>query len=236
MVFEKLEKRIIIQGVIEAITPLHIGSGKPELEIGEVDMPILRDPSEQPYIPGSSLKGRTRSQAEAIARQMGSKVCSPPDVRNMCGTREQRIEDFCISCKIFGTAGASGGNSVASKVKFRDAYPLSRVEKSLIRTGIAIDRSRGSVAERALYDVEAVPVGTKFNLEIVGENLSEEELGLLKAALKSVEDSALGGGSSRGFGKIKFQYDRVITRTAGYYLGQEKETVIEGDALAQWFK
>jgi CRISPR-associated RAMP protein (TIGR02581 family) len=233
MVFEKLEKRVIIQGTIEAVTPLHIGSGKPELDIGEVDMPILRDPSEQPYIPGSSLKGRTRSQAEAIARQKGLEVCYPPNVRNMCGSTKRGPEEFCIGCRIFGTAG---NVSVASKVKFRDAYPVERVEKSLVRTGIAIDRSLGSVAERALYDVEAVPAGTKFSLEIVGENLSDEELELLKAALKSVQDSALGGGSTRGFGKVKFQFERLITRTAGYYLGQENETVLTGDALADWFK
>ena len=233
MVFEKLDKRIIISGTIEAVTPLHIGSGKPEVELGEVDMPILRDPSGQPYIPGSSLKGRVRAEAEKIARKMGMDVCEPPDVNSMCGSKKGRVEDFCICCRIFGTAGKI---SLASKVKFRDAYPLERVESLLERTGIAIDRKTGAVAKGALYTIEAVPAGTQFGLEIVAENLSDEELKLLKAALRSVEDSALGGSSTRGFGKVKITIESVRERTAGYYLGKEEEQVITGEELKRWLQ
>jgi len=231
MVFEKLEKRLIFSGTLEAVTPLHIGSGKPEIEIGEVDMPILRDPSGQPYIPGSSLKGRTRAEAERIAREEKKPVCNPPDVRNMCGSLKSRVDDFCIACKIFGTAGEI---SVASKVKFRDAYSIQKVEELLERTGIAIDRSKGTVARGALYTIEAVPAGTIFNLEIVAENLTDEELKLLLAALRSVEDSALGGSSTRGFGKIRMNFKEVHERSAKYYLGEEEERVLEGEALEKW--
>lgn len=236
MVFEKLEKRIIISGTIEAVTPLHIGSGRPEVEIGEVDLPVLTAPDGQPYIPGSSLKGRVRAEAERIARQKGMEVCKPPDVKNMCGSLKKSIDEFCICCRIFGTAAAAGGISVASKVKFRDAYPLEKVETLLERTGIAIDRETGAVAKGALYTIQAVPAGTKFGLEIVAENLSDEELRLLKAALKSVEDSALGGSSTRGFGKVKINIERVVERTAGYYLGEEEEKVITGEELQRWLK
>jgi len=233
MVFERLDKRIILSGTLEAVTPLHIGSGKPEVEIGEVDMPILRDPEGRPYVPGSSLKGRTRAEAERIAKKEGMEVCNPPDVRNMCGSRKGRVEDFCIGCRIFGTAG---NISVSSKVKFRDAYPTGKVEELLERTGIAIDREKGTVARGALYTIEAVPAGATFNLEIVGENLTDEELKLLLAALKSVQDSALGGSSSRGFGKVKLSLNRVSERTAKYYLGEEKETAMEGEALQKWLR
>lgn len=236
MVFEKLEERVILTGTIEAVTPLHIGSGKPEVEVGEVDMPILTTPEGQPYIPGSSLKGRVRAEAERIARQKGMEVCNPPDVKQMCGSKSTvkgDINALCICCRIFGTAG---NVSVASKVKFRDAYPLDKVETLLERTGIAIDRETGTVAKGALYTVQAVPAGTKFGLEVVAENLSKDELKLLKAALKSVEDSALGGSSSRGFGKVRISIDRVSMRTAGYYLGEEGEQVLSGEELQRWLK
>jgi CRISPR-associated protein Csm3 len=231
--FEKLEKRIIISGVLEAVTPLHIGSGKPEVELGEVDLPVLTDPEGRPYIPGSSLKGRVRAEAERIARQKGMNVCKPPDVKNMCGSLKRNPDDFCICCRIFGTAGDL---SVASKVKFRDAYPLSKVETLLERTGIAIDRDKGTVARGALYTIQAIPAGVHFGLEIVCENMSEDELRLLKAALKSVEDSALGGSSTRGFGKVKIKIDAVKERTAGFYLGEEAEKLLSGEELQQWLK
>ena len=229
--FEKLEKRIIISGVLEALTPLHIGSGRPEVELGEVDLPVLTDPEGRPYIPGSSLKGRVRTEAERIARQKGMDVCKPPNVKDMCGSLKRNPDDFCICCRIFGTAG---NVSVASKVKFRDAYPLSKVETLLERTGIAIDRDKGTVATGALYTVQAVPAGVKFGLEIVCENMSDDEIKLLKAALKSVEDSALGGSSSRGFGKVRITISKVSVRTAGYYLGEEGEHVLEGEELKRW--
>lgn len=231
--FEKLEKRLILTGTIEAVTPLHIGSGKPQVEIGEVDMPVLTDPNGQPYIPGSSLKGRVRAEAERIAREKGIEVCSPPDVKNMCGSLKSNVDDFCICCKIFGTAG---NISVASKVKFRDAYPTERLETLLERTGIAIDREKGTVSRGALYTIQAAPAGTKFAFEVVAENLADDELRLLLAALKSVEDSALGGSSTRGFGKVKFNIEKVVERSAKYYLGEEEEKVFAGDALKQWFK
>jgi len=231
--FEKLEKRLIFNGTVEAITPLHIGSGKPEVEVGGVEMPVLTDPSEQPYIPGSSLKGRVRTEAERIARKEGMGVCKPPDVRNMCGSIKARVEDFCICCKIFGTAG---GISVASKVKFRDMFPLQKVEVLLERTSTAIDREKGSVYGKALYTIQAVPAGTKFNMEIVAENLADDELKLLLAALKSVEDSALGGSSTRGFGKVRFNIESVKERTAKFYLGEEAEKAFSGEELKRWLK
>jgi CRISPR-associated protein Csm3 len=232
-VFEKLEKRIILSGSLEAVTPLHIGSGKPEVEIGGVEMPVLTDPNGQPYIPGSSLKGRVRAEAERIAREKGMEVCRPPDVKNMCGSLKTNVGDFCICCKIFGTAG---NISVASKVKFRDAYPMSKVEALLERTGIAIDREKGTVSRGALYTIQAIPAGTTFNLEVVAENLADGELKFLLAALKSVEDSALGGSSTRGFGKIKMNIEKVSERTAKYYLGEEEERVLTGDELKRWLK
>ena len=232
--FEKLEKRLILTGTIEAVTPLHIGSGRPEVEIGEVDMPVLTDPNGQPYIPGSSLKGRVRAEAERIARDKGMEVCSPPNPDNMCGSLKTRVEDLCICCRIFGTAGKR--ISLASKVKFRDAYPTERLETLLERTGIAIDREKGAVSRGALYTIQAAPAGTKFTLEVVAENLADDELKLLLAALKSVEDSALGGSSTRGFGKVKFNIEKVVERGAKYYLGEEEEKVFTGDALRQWLK
>jgi CRISPR-associated protein Csm3 len=234
VVFERLDKRILLSATLEAVTPLHIGSGKPDIEIGELALPVLRDPSQRPYIPGSSLKGRTRAEAERIARKEGIPICTPPNVKDMCGTFKSRPEDCCICCRIFGTAGDR--LSVASKVKFRDAYPTKEIAETLERTGTAIDRELGSVAEHALYSIEAVPAGTMFDLEIVAENLSDEELKLLLAALKSVEDSALGGSSTRGFGKIKFHWKEVRERSAKFYLGAEKEDVFQGEDLKRWMK
>ena len=52
------EGKLIIKGEVEVLTGLHIGTGASG-GIGLIDNPIIRDPiTQEPIIPGSSLKGR----------------------------------------------------------------------------------------------------------------------------------------------------------------------------------
>jgi len=61
----KLTKISQIQGQIELVSGLHIGSGNTEMHIGGTDNPVIKNPvNNQPYIPGSSLKGKMRSLME----------------------------------------------------------------------------------------------------------------------------------------------------------------------------
>ena len=45
---------------LEVISGLHIGAGKDAIEIGGIDNPVVKTPDGQPYVPGSSLKGKLR--------------------------------------------------------------------------------------------------------------------------------------------------------------------------------
>jgi CRISPR-associated protein Csm3 len=59
----KCYKKIV--GQIACVTGLHIGGAAEQIEIGGVDLPIIKHPiTNEPYIPGSSLKGKMRSQLE----------------------------------------------------------------------------------------------------------------------------------------------------------------------------
>ena len=52
-----------ITGKIELLTGLHIGSGNTEMHIGGTDNPVIKNPeTQQPYIPGSSIKGRRNNK------------------------------------------------------------------------------------------------------------------------------------------------------------------------------
>jgi len=58
-------KYFLIEGEIECLTGLHIGTGGGSIEIGGIDDPIVSNPlTRLPYIPGSSLKGKMRSLLE----------------------------------------------------------------------------------------------------------------------------------------------------------------------------
>jgi CRISPR-associated protein Csm3 len=61
----KLQKIYEITGKIELLTGLRIGSGNTEMHIGGVDNLVIKHPyTNEPYIPGSSLKGKIRSLLE----------------------------------------------------------------------------------------------------------------------------------------------------------------------------
>ena len=63
----QLKKIRKISGAIRLITGLHIGGNKDSIEIGGMDQPIIKHPlSKEPYIPGSSLKGKMRSLLETF--------------------------------------------------------------------------------------------------------------------------------------------------------------------------
>ena len=70
---KQLIKKIKIDTTIELLTGLHIGGSKESVEIGGLDNPVIKLASKegQPYIPGSSLKGKMLLQSQFIHRQIG---------------------------------------------------------------------------------------------------------------------------------------------------------------------
>lgn len=67
--FDRFENRHFFQGVLRMDTALHVGA---QLSLDPVgtDMPVLKSPEGQPYVPGSSLKGVVRSQVEQLIRAL----------------------------------------------------------------------------------------------------------------------------------------------------------------------
>lgn len=62
---KQLAGKIRIESTLLVETGLHIGGGGETLDIGGLDKPVIRDPlTQQPYLPGSSIKGKLRSILE----------------------------------------------------------------------------------------------------------------------------------------------------------------------------
>jgi len=225
---ETLRKRYVIKGILRAITPLHIGRGRGEPELGEADLPILKLADGRPYIPGSSIKGCIRAEAERILTGLGIHVCIyeksaaniAPDYR--CGP-----EKPCASCEIFGST------EMSSRVIIRDALPLQKTPAE-VRTGIALERDTRTVAPGRLFEIEYVPPGVEFELEIVVENPEPWMLGLLFLVLRSL--SVLGGQGSRGMGKVEFRLERIEVWTPNSIIEQRAEEVYEDDKLEEFIE
>ena len=95
-----------IHGTIEALSPIHIGSGV--IDLGQ-DVELIKTAVRTGgniVIPGSSLKGAIRSVVEAISESCVCKVSRearravPRDFRE-CPEKER----LCVACRMFGAMG-----------------------------------------------------------------------------------------------------------------------------------
>ena len=208
-----------LTGRIVVETGLRIGGSQETMEISGLDNPIIRNPANaEPFIPGSSLKGKMRSLSEWYWGEI------PP---NGDVTRPQITKD---TARVFGIPAKDPKNeedpekaralqqgptrlivrdarlSETCREDFKNGRPLTEVksENSINRlTAVANPRPM----ERVLPDVS-------FQLEIVYRVFDVEGDGgqrdrelfdkIVLKALALVQADALGGGSSRGNGKVRF--------------------------------
>jgi CRISPR/Cas system CSM-associated protein Csm3 (group 7 of RAMP superfamily) len=75
-----------------------------------------------------------------------------------------------------------------------------------VRSGVAIDRDTETAGAGLLYDYEVVPAGTRFDCQIVVENVEPWQLGMLWLGLQPfiAGQAAVGGFRSRGLGQVQF--------------------------------
>jgi len=102
-----------------------------------------------------------------------------------------------------------------------------------VKSENAIDRITAQANPRTL---ERVPAGARFRLRMVLDVLCEEDKPLvarLVEGLRLLEDSSLGGGGSRGSGRVRVEGLRLAWRGRDFYVaGAEEKELIAGADLA----
>lgn len=217
--FDRFQRRTRIRAVLETKTGLRIGMGRAVSAVG-TDLPVLRNSSGMPFIPGASIKGVLRSAIEALVRARDAGAAPDPfDVRTNDGSRHEgnaieraRQKRRALESspdligRIFGTPG------LASHVVFADSRPLDAARLVVEnRDGVAIDRDLGRVSGAKKYDFEVVPAGTEFDLEIVMNDLNDAQEGAVVVGLDLLDEGflRLGGFKSRGLGLVAVGNHRV---------------------------
>ena len=211
-----LEKHVLIQGTIILRSGTRIGGSKEELEIGGMDNPVIRDPvTKEPYIPGSSLKGKLRSLIEYRYGKMGQEGrpcgCKLPDcpVCTLFGPHMQATHDLGPSRLIVRDAFMTPETlTVLSKLK-EEGLPMVEMKSENIidrRTGVAAQRGGPRTQER-------VPRGAKFDLNLslrVFKGDDEKKLvGWVTEALELLKKETLGGSGTRGYGWVDIENFKV---------------------------
>ena len=209
-----------ISGKIVVKTGLHIGAGNEKVEIGGMDNPIIRNPlTNEPYIPGSSIKGKMRSIMEWKLDKINKGNNNPKDLGKPCPCGKPE----CQVCRVFGSANSTKSEEVKgrgpTRLIVRDAV-LSEDWKKKFDEGKSIveEKNENSLnritAEATPRPIERVVPGVEFNFEIsyrvidTGDNGSTDEKNfdeVVLESLKLLQNDYLGGGGSRGNGQIEFK-------------------------------
>lgn len=214
-----------LEGIIKLKSGLHIGSGNMEMKIGGTDSPVIKHPHTlEPYIPGSSIKGKIRSLMEMayglipysggspVSYETLKKVEDNPDLK---GKAEAIL-------RIFGCSGSDSEESAylgPTRASFGDCYlnkewgekaKTNRWPLTEEKAENWINRIRGT-AEAPRF-IERVPEGTEFDFLLTFKILEDNDEYLfdkLFMGLKLLEMDSLGGNGSRGYGRIKFENMRL---------------------------
>lgn len=192
--------KIKIKGIIRALSGLHIGGSQTSLEVGGVDNAVIKTRTGEPYIPGSSLKGKLRNM---LARAAGSK-----DVAEDIALEGK--SDIQYIAKLFGTPeDKSQDFGAEALLKIQDCFIVENAGLE-VKMENSIQRLTGEANPRPL---ERATVGSSFSLnmtvDVYDEEIIEPCFNELALAIKLLELDHLGGGGSRGNGKVKFQIEEV---------------------------
>src|SRR5687767_5223106 len=247
--------KLILDGDLTCETGLHIGAGRSSLEIGGADNPVVKDAFGRPYIPGSSLRGKLRSLLE-----QSSGLAVPSELVYLSRRKGQEVrihqserpdDEVCV---LFGrnpgrmerVTGEALESSVAtpSRLTVYDA-PLdadsisSQMRENLddelteVKSENAVDRITSQANPRTL---ERVPAGARFRFRLVLDVLCDEDKELFSRVvegLRLLEDDSLGGGGSRGSGRVRLSNLRLAWRGRDFYAAGAAETeLIAGGDLA----
>lgn len=203
---KQLVKKIKINTTIELLTGLHIGGSSDNVEIGGIDNPVIKIATKdnQPYIPGSSLKGKMRCLLEQIAGS--TEVGNSVEVNNLFGSTEKKKNGEVVI------------KGVPSKLIVRDAMLQTKSVEELRacdnldmpytegKWENRIDREKGTASDPR--QMERIPAGVFFDVEFVvnvwDDDTEKDLLDLLQKGINALENDYLGGSGSRGYGQIKF--------------------------------
>jgi CRISPR-associated protein Csm3 len=242
--------KLVLEGELIGETGLHIGAGKGSLEIGGADNPVVKDAFGVPYIPGSSLRGRLRSLLEQTS---GAAVPSELVYLSKRKGQEVRIhqsdrpdDEICILFgrnagrmeKVTGEAIESSSATPARLAVYDAPLVVDSItpqmrenlddELTEVKSENAVDRITSQANPRTL---ERVPAGARFSVRFVLDVLCSEDKPLLARvaeSLRLLEDDALGGGGSRGSGRVKFGAIKLLWRSKDYYAkGASESSLLE---------
>lgn len=194
---ERIVKKIRISTKMTLLSGLHIGGSKESVEIGGIDSPVIKIATkcDQPYIPGSSLKGKMRCLLEQV--NGATRVGANSDINHLFGFAKDNLPSKLIVRDSYLTQQS------VKELESCSSLDMPFTENKFENT---IDRIKG-VAEHP-RQIERVPAGAEFHVEMVlnvwDDDDESKQMTLLRQGLNLIENDYIGGSGSRGYGQVVF--------------------------------
>ena len=201
-----LEGIYVLNIKLELLSGLYIGGNDSGFDIGGADSDVIRNPlTNEPYIPGSSFKGKLKSLLKYHIKEVDR-------------TEKDIIFKDSNITNIFEPIDE--GNVKITRAIFRD-LTLTKESKEELQNILGIGCFTEIKAENKVNPIsgksdsprfiERVPAGAMFEGEIVlnvfdGDN-KEIMMENIKKSLKLLEMNYLGGNGTRGYGRVKVEFD-----------------------------
>ncbi len=213
-----------ITGVIYCLSGLRVGGSDELLQIGGTDLTCIKHPvTLRPYVPGSSIKGKMRSELE---QKFGLAEGSEPYTCTKMITdrgRQKRVsktpnelkpEEYLLAA-VFGPHKNASHELGPTRIIVRDAA-CTRGGETELKSENVIDRKTGTAMHPR--KVERVVAGSEFTLRI-GIQVWDLDAGckhndktggdalveFVKDGLRALQQTGLGSGISKGSGEIEFR-------------------------------
>ncbi|MBF0840631.1 type III-A CRISPR-associated RAMP protein Csm3 [Staphylococcus lentus] len=203
--------KLKITGKIEVVTGLHIGGGGESSMIGAIDSPVVRDlQTKMPIIPGSSIKGKMRT---LLAKKYGLKL-----------NQESQNDDAEEVLRLFGSS--EKGNIKRARLQISDAFYSEDTKSYFQKNDISFTETKFENTINRLTavanprQIERVTRGSEFDFTFIynveDESEIESDFQNIKDAIHLLENDYLGGGGTRGNGRVLFK-DVTVETVVGNY-------------------
>jgi CRISPR-associated protein Csm3 len=212
-----------ITGTLRLLSGLRIGGSDEMLEIGGTDLTCIKHPETLlPYVPGSSIKGRMRSELEVrFGLVQGNEPFSALAGRDSKRPADMKPQEYLLAT-MFGAHKNTKHQFGPSRLIFRDAQPPEGSPPMLERkTEVTIDRETGTGKHPRSQERVAAGATFQFKLDchvydldqknshgrcsLRGKSGWEAMFEFLRTGLRLIELSGLGAGVSRGSGEVVFE-------------------------------
>lgn len=201
-----LKKIIKIELNVKLLTGLYIGGSDTGFDIGGADSNVIKNPlNNEPYIPGSSLKGKLKYLLKVKKGRID------------LDQNDYVFDDANIAI-IFGDKNKiENKENQQSRGIFRDLTLINKdfLEEKLGKeqyTEVKAENSIDALSSKAVSPrfIERVPAGAEFggeiDLNVFDEDDEEAMVKALEESLKLLEYNYLGGSGTRGYGRVKVDY------------------------------